>query len=907
VSVLTLSWAAGTNVSFRRIVWSGIERRVGLLPSVIARDTGPPRGPAALAANVRLPASPSAIASSDLDWSLPVAADGTLLEGEAIAYQVGRRHLSSDATTPAPSPAPPDGGDLPRPLAPIYVSIEAASSASPDRVLYRDDGEGAGLDAGWWGWWVRGVDLFGRVSPPSSWAIAKIVDVAPAPAPVMVQAEWVQRDLPAMTVAVIGRSIEASRWLATSDADEGLVAAWTLPPEQTEARDDIDGFRLLLRTAQPRPAAAPGAALVYPPWPEPIATYGPLEIKAEGTISTAPVSDPALAVTLSAAEPMPPSPHPPKTVTVVRTAFRTDLELDGATGVFVGGTVTIGADSWPVVANGDGPNIVIVVEHPEGGAPAIGPARLQAPAGRLIEIRTTAPALAGAIGVVPRSGLLESGGRFLVLRSSGNTFLCVRPPGLAAVNLPLAGSRATWHPVWFAALDDAGFGPVASAVNPVVNAQVAVQAVRLTETRALVSTPSAPLTVTAVDVARPETPTITPIAFDPAATCAQLASRADWYGNSQFTFEWDAIPSCTFTVHRALAEEVFRLDREHLRSGGTRDLDQEMWPQGVWNDAARKNRVEGDLAALEAVADADAWEAGYRKLRIDAQMLLARQAHTWSAFTPLFGRPIAETNYTDTLNGRTRAHWLYAVTARSRSGVESAPSEISPPICCPDVVPPAPPLTHSALAAEGAVKLKWLASPDADTHHYEVFAARVAEAVQDLDALSPVPTHALDEQASAATPTYAPQPHVSGRTIERLVPRARNQMGDWCFWIVAVDTSGNRSTPSRMLRGRALTPPPLPPVWVTAERTNAGVELTWTYPTGTDGYTEDPRWACLVERYSEADDRWQAISPWLPRGVYVYTDTPSDQDAAWYYRLRVRDHEMRLAPVIPETFLESTP
>jgi len=139
------------------------------------------------------------------------------------------------------------------------------------------------------------------------------------------------------------------------------------------------------------------------------------------------------------------------------------------------------------------------------------------------------------------------------------------------------------------------------------------------------------------------------------------------------------------------------------------------------------------------------------------------QPHAWAAFTPLFGRPIDGTSYTDTLNGRTRAHWLYAVTARSRAGVESAPSAISPPIRCPDVLPPAPPLAHSALAAEGAVKLKWLASPDADTHHYEIYAAHTAGAVANLDALTPLPSYGIENGApTAATPTYAPSPHVSG-------------------------------------------------------------------------------------------------------------------------------------------------
>ena len=214
-------------------------------------------------------------------------------------------------------------------------------------------------------------------------------------------------------------------------------------------------------------------------------------------------------------------------------------------------------------------------------------------------------------------------------------------------------------------------------------------------------------------------------------------------------------------------------------------------------------------------------------------------------------------------------------------------------------MPPAPPLAHSALAAEGAVKLKWLASPDSDTHHYEIYAARTADAVANLDALTPVPSYAIDSGVATATPNYTPTPHVSGKTIERFVARARNEMGEWCFWIVATDTSGNRSEPSRMLRGRALLPPPLPPVWVSATRNSDRVDLEWTYPTGDQGYSEDPRWACQVERRAAGGTIWRVVSPQLPRAVYRFSDVLTDLESGWDYQLVVTDHLGQIAPTRP--------
>jgi hypothetical protein len=1046
VATLRLVWQSGRDPIFTRASWYEADRRVGILPSVYAIDPGAPGGPQTIEATVQLPDSPSGIASAALDWPLPVGSDGATLEGDAVAYQVGRRFLGTPALASAPATGPATAADVARPFSPLYLSQQSIAD-QPPRKLNVDYNDGKGLGPGWWGWWVRGVDLFGRVSAASSWDVGKVEDVAKPPAPVLVQAEWVQRSLPPMTVAVMGRSVEAQRWLTeTNDEDPqpdaALVAAWAMPPEQAEVRDDVDGFRLFMRKAVPKPGAALGAPLEYEPWPAQITQhsplqigqFGPLQIVGRGTIVSV-TPDPQLAVTLSAGERVPQapqSPTPPAIPPLARTAFRTDLTLDGASGVFVGGTLTIGGRALTVVTNGDGPELVVVVEHPTNAPPPVaGAATLQAKAGMLVSFETDVPDIAGVPHLMARSGLFldekATPARFPVLRKNGDEFLCVNPqlpqPPLplppVPIVPPISGHEITWHPVWFASLSDTGFGPVAGATKPVVNAQVAVQAVRLVQTLALPSAHSATLTVTAVDVAPPPTPAIDPIPFDPEGTCAELASRADWYGDSRFTFSWTPQGDCTFTVYRALADEVFRLDREHVGRPAARSPKEERWPPGVWADAARKARIEQELAALDAAlataaaaaaaaavgsdtadAAAAAAAAAYDALCNDTQMFLGLQPHTWAAFTPLFGRPVETNSYTDTLNGRTRAHWFYAVTARSQAGMESRPSKISPPICCPDVVPPAPPLAHSALAAEGAVKLKWLACPDADTKLYEIYAAREADAVKRLDALIPVPSYAGCGALTAVTlhtggggasyligdlltisggtgisatvtvsevsaggvitgvgvstrgtytvnptvtgnsptggtgiganldltiatvpmanaiatgmpvapePNYIPTPHVSGKTLERFVPRARNEMGEWCFWIVATDIAGNRSEPSRTMRARALQPPPLPPVWVSATRNAGLIDLEWTYPTGANGYSEDPRWACQVERRAAGGALWVAITVWLPRGVYSTTEHSPDPNGAWDYRVRVRDHLGMTAPTLPVFALAAAP
>ena len=135
---------------------------------------------------MRLPASPSGIASAALDWPLNVGSDGSALEGEVLAYQVGRRFLGAPTSSTSPATGPATAVDVLRPFAPLYLSQQSISDPPP-RTLHADYNEGRGLGPGWWGWWVRGVDMFGRVSAASSWDVGKVEDVAPPPSPVLSQ------------------------------------------------------------------------------------------------------------------------------------------------------------------------------------------------------------------------------------------------------------------------------------------------------------------------------------------------------------------------------------------------------------------------------------------------------------------------------------------------------------------------------------------------------------------------------------------------------------------------------------------------------------------------------------------------------------------------------------------------
>ncbi|WP_156404595.1 hypothetical protein [Curvibacter sp. PAE-UM] len=912
---LSLSWStSGRSPILEMMRWTALTERVGMLPGIQAVERGAPPGPGALWASVVPAESSSAISLAKLDWPIRTASGDAVPEGEPISYQIGHRHVGSDPTIPLPVPDPPKQTDLLYKGAPVFIRSEATQEPSPGRVLHVDRNDGAGLAPGHWAWWVRGVDLFGRVSEPSPWALAAVTDSAPPAAPILIQAEWVQRSLPPATVNVIGRSVAAQRWLnnpLNSGTENALVASWVFGPEQTKLQQDVNGFHLLFRKPNPLPIGAPDDTTTQYPdtWGNALASFGPMSIRFEGAVVANPVLNPALVISITGVHQLAPSasasPSDP-----VRSVCISNMELDGASGVFVGGTLLVGTTSYPVVANGDGANLTLVVEHTAGDSPIPGTAQLSAVPGTLAELSTDLPPSNSGANLRATSGVLstrhaQGEKKLQVLRAQAGIFLCryhdvpVAPGNEFGMGEVAGGDRVSWFPVWSAALNDTGFGPSTSEITPVAHAQVSVRAVRFIQSSAIASAPSAPLTITAVDLTVPQPPGMNGISFDPSAKCVLMASRADWYGKSRFQMGWAAQVNRQFLVYRALGDEINRLDSvEHDRgTGRSHDFSApDAWPPGVYGDANRKARVLSELTALDAArsvvdvqARATAVAAAYDAMTIDTQMLLARQDYAWPAYVALTKEPTDTNVFEDVLDGRSHGHWFYRITSRTRAGAESPPSEPTPPICCPDVVAPSAPIAHMALAdVQGnGVNLRWLASPDADTQRYEIYAEKHPEAGTELASMAPVAVH-------------VPTPHRSGEVINFRVTRSP---GDWCFWIVAIDTSENRSPASAMLRGKSLRPVPEPPVWVSAVRTPPGapthITLTWSHPS-------DQRLACLVERRPISGGYWSAASAWLPRGTYHFDDVPVDLSKGWTYRLRVRDQLGQVSLTLPTINLEAS-
>src|SRR6185436_4276840 len=116
----------------------------------------------------------------------------------------------------------------------IVVPPEIATS-SPPRELILDRGpDGDGLSESWRSWWVRSVDLFGRVSMPSAPYIAKVEDNSPPPPPALILAEFAQPDVAALQPISLAQSTFSREWLDSDNDNDAFVVSWAWTPELDE-------------------------------------------------------------------------------------------------------------------------------------------------------------------------------------------------------------------------------------------------------------------------------------------------------------------------------------------------------------------------------------------------------------------------------------------------------------------------------------------------------------------------------------------------------------------------------------------------------------------------------------------------------------------------------------------------
>jgi fibronectin type 3 domain-containing protein len=222
---------------------------------------------------------------------------------------------------------------------------------------------------------------------------------------------------------------------------------------------------------------------------------------------------------------------------------------------------------------------------------------------------------------------------------------------------------------------------------------------------------------------------------------------------------------------------------------------------------------------------------------------------------------LTDTMFIETLpiaSGRT-TYW-YRVRVVDRHGNRSRWS-LPVRIVLPDIVPPQRPQLEEVVPGDGVMTLRW-SQPLAEDDVAGFLVLR-REGESTTDAL--------------LTPLGLP---ADARTFTDSTVRAGVF---YSYSVVAYDSAGNRSKPSRRISAQCYDTrtPPVPEIdtlLVTAD----GVTLTWHYV----GYVAEGTVA-IIER-STTGEIFVPISPLLPATVRRYTDGSAEITEAYYYRIVLR-------------------
>jgi hypothetical protein len=231
--------------------------------------------------------------------------------------------------------------------------------------------------------------------------------------------------------------------------------------------------------------------------------------------------------------------------------------------------------------------------------------------------------------------------------------------------------------------------------------------------------------------------------------------------------------------------------------------------------------------------------------------------------------------YRDTLDGRTRSKYYYIVRAESPSGLLGPPTAPFGPVSCPDVVPPSAPALAAVYGREDAIRLEWLASPEADLAEYRVYRAEDPALAEDLRSMTWL----------ATVTGSPPAPEHVDATVKALQP--------YTYRVVAVDTSGNVSTPSAAATGRAIhtaapAPQDIPALtaqWQGAPRPHA--QLAWAASAALELRVDRRPAGATEDDYQAVSGSGNGAGPWLAPGAASWVDRPFS--GQWEYRLVARN------------------
>jgi hypothetical protein len=371
-----------------------------------------------------------------------------------------------------------------------------------------------------------------------------------------------------------------------------------------------------------------------------------------------------------------------------------------------------------------------------------------------------------------------------------------------------------------------------------------------------------------------------PLVLPPPGSHA-YAGAPNYAGKSSWTVRWPATTGWTYQVYRALHDTLFKTDKlirqEVPMVGGSGrfatiaacDAFVTSYPDHV-RAALRDLVVNATTLDRAAIEDHD-----YVDTLLQA---LASLPMNDRAFTRV-NRPIEVAGaecvcVDDTLDGRAQGVYLYRLCAIGPAVNLSDLGRAMAPVWVRGTALKAAPIISHIAGGDRAVSLRWICGKELALAAYAVYRADTAARAADLRTMyrhRVIPVSA-DVAARPAVIEWVDEPVLARQTF--------------FYRIVAVDGSNGASPASAAVSGRAFDDSkPAPPTWQAPIAGPGTMDLTWASPIGD--------LACLVQRSASGSGDWQAVSSWLARGEYTFTDSTRHAGTTYDYRLRVLDSEGR--------------
>jgi hypothetical protein len=787
----------------------------------------------------------------------------TLAAGAPLLYHVWRAALGDADTpaTPADSDFSPLTADAPLPVGYSIMADPQIPDQPDDWPPFSMNYIDRALAEGWYGYRVSSVDLFGRHSahsPSGPW-----YQWAPSPVP----PPWYYTDPPADRVIDLA-SIQLLD--KTPPPPPTGVEAFALDPADPSVLKDA-AWQAWQATLGPAEQASVVGLRVRWWWTQANQRQAPDTREFRIYFQPAPVNTLRGRVTSVAA------------ASATESLVLTDIANAQPAGAFTGASVRIGATSFAVTGSEAGTPLTLQVSN-VGPTAAVTPAAgsrcaLVLPDGSALRQDFRMPAAwQERVHVV---GIGESS----VADSIGNRYevLLPVPADTVRTGLPLATTLAE---------------PVAMAVIGVTAADDKPHTPDSRGDPARFGNESmigGPATVLRVLRTPPTAPDVLPDAEK------VFASPADYHDQSYFTYRWlPPAAGLKTLVYRALDDGVFQADlarRPRPPLTGTEPafpLTDPAWtPARCQQTATELNKLNTlNLSNPPAPAELLTAAAAYRALSNDALRVLAGLSGTEKVFIQLSTQPLdpadpqwltvgpdlpadslpaGQRAYVDTLDGRAGNRYFYRSAHIDEVHNVGPLGLSSPPVWLPKVTPPRAPVISSMLGGERQATLGWASNREPDLAHYLVYRADNADAARDVRLMTlaaTLPVAVGDPAARPAAVTWTDTP------VPGLVT--------FYYRLVAVDTSGNASSPSQAVAIRAHdealpVPPPLAVAWDTATPPLTAT-ATWTS-------TDDT----LLELRAAVSAIWDPVGDWQVPGSYTQT-LDIDHTFDWQVRLRVRKY-----------------